>query len=135
MFIILYIIFDNVHYYRHKHTDRLMKNENINNRYSRLPIPIKRALNTLGSDIRNARRRRRIPSALLAERSSICRTTLVKVEKGDPGVCLGSYASVLMALGMVERLTSLVDAKHDEIGLMLEEERLPERIRKIPYPV
>ncbi len=110
-----------------------MKRAQLNSRYSRLPIPIKRALHTLGGDIRNARRRRRIPSALLAERSSISRTTLVKVEKGDPGVSLGIYASVLMALGMIERLANLVDAKHDEIGLVLEEERLPERIRQVSY--
>jgi len=110
-----------------------MKREQINSRYSRLPIPIKRALHALGGDIRNARRRRRIPSALLAERASISRTTLVKVEKGDPGVSIGVYASVLMSLGMIERLASLADAKHDEIGLVLEEERLPERIRQISY--
>ena len=110
-----------------------MEREQTNNRYSRLPIPIKRALHALGSDIRNARRRRRIPSALLAERSSISRTTLVKVEKGEPGVSMGAYASVLMSLGMIERLAGLADIKHDEIGLALEEERLPERIRQISY--
>jgi len=106
----------------------------MNNRNSRLAVPIKRALNTLGNDLRNARRRRRIPTALLAERSSISRTTLVKIEKGNPGVSLGAYASVLMALGMVDRLTTLADVKHDETGLMLEEERLPKRIRQISYP-
>jgi len=112
-----------------------MRRESIISRNSRLSIPIKRALITLGSDLRNARRRRRIPSAVLAERSSISRTTLVKVEQGDPGVSLGVYASVLMALGMIDRLTTLAAAKHDEIGLMLEEERLPERIRQISYQV
>jgi len=110
-----------------------MKREQISTRASRLPIPIKRALNTLGNDIRNARRRRRIPSALLAERASISRTTLVKIEKGEPGVSLGAYASVLMSLGLIERLSSLADSKQDEIGLMLEEERLPERIRRISH--
>jgi len=70
----------------------------------------------------------------LAERAAISRTTLVKVEKGEPGVSIGIYASVLMSLGMIERLASLVDVKHDEIGLALEEERLPKRIRQISYP-
>ena len=110
-----------------------MKREPTSTRSSRLPIPIKRALDTLGNDIRNARRRRRIPSALLAERASISRTTLVKVEKGEPGVSLGAYASVLMSLGLIERLSSLADSKQDEIGLMLEEERLPQRIRQISH--
>jgi DNA-binding XRE family transcriptional regulator len=93
-----------------------------------LPIPVKSALRNLGSDIRDARLRRRIPSAVMAQRAFISRTTLVKVEKGDPGVGIGTYAAVLFALGMLERLRDLASAKTDEIGLALEEERLPKRI-------
>ena len=94
-----------------------------------LPIPVKRALRKLGHDIRDARRRRRIPVAIAAERASISRTTLVKIEKGDPGVALGIYATVLFVMGMVERLADVADPRHDSIGLQLEEEHLPQRIR------
>jgi transcriptional regulator with XRE-family HTH domain len=97
--------------------------------FSSTPIPVTGALRKLGHDIRDARRRRRIPVALLAERASISRTTLNKVEKGAPGVSLGAYATVLFSLGMIGRLADLADAKHDTIGLELEEERLPQRIR------
>jgi len=90
---------------------------------------VTRALRKLGHDIRDARRRRRIPVAILAQRASISRTTLNKVEKGDPGVSLGAYATVLFVIGMVDRLADLADAKHDAVGLELEEEHLPERIR------
>jgi transcriptional regulator with XRE-family HTH domain len=93
-----------------------------------LPIPVKSALRKLGSDIRDARLRRRIPSAVMAQRAFISRTTLMKVEKGDPGVGVGTYAAVLFALGMLDRLRDLASAKTDEIGLALEEERLPKRI-------
>ena len=96
---------------------------------SGLPIPVTRVLRKLGHDIRNARRRRRIPVALLAERASISRTTLHKVEQGDPGVSLGACATVLFCLGMADRLADVADASHDSVGLALEEERLPERIR------
>jgi len=93
-----------------------------------LPIPVRRALKKLGSDISVARRRRRIPVALMAERAFITRPTLVKVEAGDPGVSLGIYASVLFVLGMTERLAALVDPAHDPLGQSLDEERLPKRI-------
>lgn len=93
------------------------------------PIPVGRALRKLGHDIRDARRRRRIPVAIMAERASISRTTLSKVEKGDPGVSLGAYATVLFVLGLIDRLGELADPRHDSVGLELEEERLPERIR------
>jgi len=92
------------------------------------PIPVKTALRKLGSDIRDARLRRRIPAAVMAQRANISRTTLVKVEKGDSGVAVGTYAAVLFALGMLDRLRDLASSKADEIGLALEEERLPKRI-------
>ena len=96
-----------------------------------LPIPVKRALVKLGEDIRNARRRRRIQTKVLAERASITRSTLHKVEQGDPGVGLGIYATVLFSLGMLDRLSQVADASHDRVGMDLEDEILPQRIR---YP-
>lgn len=96
---------------------------------SAAPIPVRRALRKLGQDVRDARRRRRIPVAIMAERASISRMTLNKVEKGDPGVSLGTYATVLFVLGLVDRLAELADARNDAVGLELEEEHLPQRIR------
>lgn len=93
-----------------------------------LPIPVRRALKKLGSDISVARRRRGISTALMAERAFTTRPTLSKVESGDPGVSLGVYASVLFVLGMTERLAELVDPAYDPLGQSLEEERLPKRI-------
>jgi hypothetical protein len=94
-----------------------------------VPLPVQVALVKLGADIRDARRRRRIPTAVMAERATIVRATLLKAEKGDPGVSMGTYATLLFVLGMTGRLADLADAKFDPTGLALEEERLPERIR------
>ena len=95
----------------------------------KLPIPVVRGLRKLGQDIRDARRRRRIPVAILAQRASISRMTLNKIEKGDAGVSIGNYASVLFSLGLMNRVSDLADAIHDQVGRELEEEHLPERIR------
>jgi hypothetical protein len=65
----------------------------------------------------------------MAQRVSISRTTLGKVEKGDPGVQLGIYATVLFVLGLTDRVADLADVRQDTTGLELEEERLPQRIR------
>lgn len=94
-----------------------------------LPIPVRRALRNLGEDMKNARRRRRISTALMAERANISRTTLAKIEKGDAGVSLGNYATVLFILGLVNRLSELVDISQDHLGQDLEDENLPKRIR------
>lgn len=96
---------------------------------SALPIPVGRALRKLGHDIRDARRRRRIPLAVAAQRASISRMTLIRIERGDPGVAVGSYAATLFVLGMVNRLSELADPGRDTVGLQLEEEHLPQRIR------
>jgi transcriptional regulator with XRE-family HTH domain len=99
------------------------------NKLSKTPVPVARALRKLGHDIRNARRRRRISVAILAERASISRMTLHQVEKGKPSVSAGAYATVLFALGMADRLADVADPRHDSVGMALEEEHLPQRIR------
>lgn len=93
-----------------------------------LPIPALKALHKLGNDISDARRRRRIPMALMAERTGLSRTTISKIEKGDPTTSMGGYTAVLFALGMLDRLHDLADAMHDSTGRRLEDENLPKRI-------
>jgi hypothetical protein len=94
-----------------------------------LPIPVIRTLRKLGEDIRDARLRRRIATTMMAERASISRMTLHKLERGDPGVSVGTYATVLFILGLNDRLADLANVRHDPTGLQLDEERLPRRIR------
>jgi transcriptional regulator with XRE-family HTH domain len=98
-----------------------------------MPLPVRRALRKLGADISVARRRRDIPTLLMAERAFITRNTLAKVEKGEPGVSLGIYASVLFVLGLTDRLAELADSARDSLGQDLDQERLPKRVR-LPRP-
>jgi len=53
--------------------------------------------------------------------------TLYKVEKGDPGVSVGTYASVLRVLGLPGDLDLL--ARDDILGRKLQDLELP--VRKI----
>jgi transcriptional regulator with XRE-family HTH domain len=99
-----------------------------------LPPSVRRALSKLGADISVARRLRRLPTALMAERAFISRNTLARLERGDPGVSMGIYATVLFVLGMVDRIANLVDPSSDEVGLTLAQEGLPKRVRSSPRP-
>ena len=65
----------------------------------------------------------------MAERAFVGRNTITRVEKGDPRVSMGIYATVLFVLGLSEGLSHLADASSDRVGLDLEEERLPARVR------
>jgi transcriptional regulator with XRE-family HTH domain len=93
------------------------------------PIPVNRVLKKFGQDLRDARKRRRITMKLAAERAGVSRATLSKIEKGDEGVSLGAYAKILFILGMIERLAELADPTFDILGLGLESDKLPKRIR------
>jgi|SRR5579872_2001864 len=93
-----------------------------------VPSAVRRALRTVGVHLRAARLRRRISTAVLAERVLVSRATLYRVERGDPTVSMGTYATVLWALGLGDRLTDLAAPARDRVGLTLEEERLPQRI-------
>lgn len=97
--------------------------------FMRPNLYVSRALRKLGSDIRSARLRRRLPMALVAERAGISTRTLGSIEKGESGVSLGNVAAVLYALGMGTPFADLLDQKNDHFGLMLDEERLPKRAR------
>jgi len=95
---------------------------------SSIPLPVRSVLKKLGRDIADARKRRRISTAMMAERARISRPTLVRLERGDANVSLGIFATILFVLGMNDRLAELADASHDRTGLNLEAESLPKRI-------
>lgn len=95
-----------------------------------LPLPARRALKKLGTDLRDARKRRRIRTEVMAKRAFIGRSTLLRAEAGDPSVSAGIYVTLLFLLGMVERLADLADAQHDAVGQAAETARLPQRIRE-----
>jgi transcriptional regulator with XRE-family HTH domain len=96
---------------------------------SPLPIPVRQALRRLGSDIRDSRLRRRISTTIMAQRAQMSRSTLHNLERGDPAVSMGAYATVLFVLGLMERFTEIAAVRWDARGMSLEEERLPQRIR------
>ena len=88
-----------------------------------------KALRKLGGDIHDARRRRRLTMAVVAERAFTSRSTLQRVEAGDPAVGMGIYAAVLHALGLLDGLARLADPAVDTVGQALAGEALPQRVR------
>ena len=91
-------------------------------------IAVRRTLRKLGSDIRDARRRRKLPMAVVAERAFTSRSTLQKIEAGDSNVGIGIYASVLQALGLLDGLGSIANISSDELGQSLASANLPRRV-------
>jgi transcriptional regulator with XRE-family HTH domain len=92
-----------------------------------LPVSVRRSIEKLGADLSAARKRRRLTMDVVAERAFVSRKTLGRVERGDPGVSIGIYATVLFVLGLSAGLDHLADVTNDEVGLALE--TLPTRVR------
>jgi len=92
------------------------------------PASVQRALRKLGADIRDARRRRRLPMAVVAERAFTSRSTLQKIEAGDFSVGIGIYAAVLHALGLLDGLDQIADIGNDPVGQALASAELPKHV-------
>ena len=86
---------------------------------------VQRALRKFGADIHDARRRRQLPMAVVAERAFTSRSTLQKIEAGNPGVGTGIYAGVLQALGLLEGLSQVADISNDSVVQALASADLP----------
>lgn len=76
---------------------------------------LEKILSAVGEQIKLARLRRNLSSALIAERANITRPTLIKIEKGAPSVSFGAYARVLHAIGGLDEDLLLI-AKDDTMG-------------------
>ena len=102
-----------------------------------LPAAVRRSLSKFGHDLAVARRKRRLTVGMMAERTGLAKSTYARLEKGDPAVGMGAYAMALFVLGFGQALGNLTDARGDEAGLLLDEERLPKRVRikKSPMPL
>lgn len=95
----------------------------------RVPSPrTQRALRSLGANLKVARLKRRISVKGFAERIGVSERTVARLEKGDGGVSIGTLAMAAMVLGELDLISNFLDAGSDDIGLLLEQERLPKRI-------
>ena len=94
-----------------------------------LPLAVKRSLIKFGSDLATARRKRGLTILAVAERMGVAKNTYLRAEKGDSRVGLGVYAMALFVLGFGSPLGTLIDVSRDDTGLLLDEERLPKRVR------
>jgi transcriptional regulator with XRE-family HTH domain len=76
-------------------------------------------LTALGERLRLARLRRKLSTAVVAQRAGMSRTSVYKVEAGDAGATLGTYLRVLAVLGLTADFNAL--AADDKVGRKLQD--------------
>ncbi len=75
------------------------------------PTLVQERLTAWGKCINTQRLRQRITVADLSARLGVSRTTLLRMEKGDPGAAAGAYLTALLALGMVDHAAPALPAE------------------------
>ena len=100
-----------------------------------LPPRLTRSLEKFGHDVEVARKKRHLTVAALCERAGISAALYRRLVAGAPGTSVGAYAMVLFALGMGTPFDNLIDAGTDDTGLLLDESRLPQRVRMSRKPL
>lgn len=87
-----------------------------------MPPTVSAALAELGDNLATARKRRHESRAAWADRLGVSIPTLIRMERGDPGVACGIYAAALSLIGQAPALGRLADPALDA-GAVEDEER------------
>jgi transcriptional regulator with XRE-family HTH domain len=82
-----------------------------------IPPAAAQALRTLGENLAIARTRRRESQRAWARRLGVSVPTLIRMERGDPGVGAGIYATALWLMGTVNGLAELAAPAADRGAL------------------
>lgn len=78
-----------------------------------MPQATQALLRELGNNLAIARKRRREPVKAWAQRIGVSEPTLARMEKGDPSVAMGVYATALWLMGRDQALPALAAPEHD----------------------
>ena len=90
-----------------------------------MPRSLKQYLELMGEQIMLARKRRHLSMQDIADRATVTRLTVSKVEHGDPTVSMGIYARILFALNLEKDITLI--AADDPLGRQLQDAELLRR--------
>ncbi len=77
------------------------------------PIRTRRAAVQIGAQLAATREQQQLNPEQLAERASITRGALRRVENGEPGVGLGDFLTVVKALGQLDALMAALETPAD----------------------
>jgi transcriptional regulator with XRE-family HTH domain len=97
---------------------------------SALPPAASQALRQLGENLAIARVRRRETQRAWAQRIGVSIPTLIRLERGDPGVGIGIVATALWMMGRAQALPELADPARDR-GALEREVRAAAKRRRV----
>ncbi|GAA3578030.1 hypothetical protein GCM10022197_39210 [Microlunatus spumicola] len=94
------------------------------------PVRVRRGAEEIGRHLVTWRKLQNLTAEQVAERADVTRTTLRRLEHGEPGVGLDVFLRVARALGQLDRVVDVLDPYDTDLGRARAEEVLPERVRR-----
>lgn len=98
-----------------------------------MPPAVRALLRELGANLSVARKRRKESIKAWAGRIGVSEPTLVRMEQGDPGVAVGTYATALWMIGRAQAIPQLAAPQLD-LGALESEVRVASK-RAVRSPI
>jgi transcriptional regulator with XRE-family HTH domain len=98
-----------------------------------MPPAVRALLRELGANLSIARKRRKESLKVWAGRIGVSEPTLSRMEQGDPGVAVGTYATALWLIGRAQALPELAAPQLD-LGALESDLRVA-RQRSVRAPI
>ena len=95
---------------------------------TKTPAAVASGQRRMGEHLATWRRLRRLTAAQVADRAGISRHTVMRLEGGQ-GASLENLLRVARALGVLDTLTAALDPYSTDLGRLISQESLPERVR------
>lgn len=96
---------------------------------TKTPAAVASGQRRMGEHLATWRRLRRLTAAQVADRAGISRHTVMRLEGGQ-GASLENLLRVARALGVLDTLTAALDPYSTDLGRLISQESLPERVRQ-----
>lgn len=87
------------------------------------------AAQSVGDSVSTWRKLRGVTIQQLAEKSNVSRSTISRLEQGDPSVSFETVLNVAAALGIADRVTEAFDPYETDYGRLRADQELPQRVR------
>lgn len=95
-----------------------------------LPFRTRQAAKDIGQSIRDWRSLQTITSNELADMAGVSRSTLSRLENGDPSVSLATFLNICNAFALTDRVIDAVDPYETDYGRARASQSLPQRVRR-----
>lgn len=95
-----------------------------------IPFRTRQTAKDMGQSVRDWRRLQGLKSDELADMAGVSRSTLSRLENGDPSVSLATFINVCNVFAVTDRLVDAVDPYETDYGRARSSQELPQRVRR-----